>query len=182
MIWRRLSDETGHHNWWFPWPGAALVQQLADDGWHIAELSRSGKGEWHHDCDLADTAAVTALAAELLPALAKRSWDEVLFVNNAGYLQPISSVQRLTPEQIRNSITVNQVSPMILMAGFVTAFRRFSGRKTLVNLSSGAALKGYAGWSMYCASKAAAENFIHAMVDEEQHQAERFTAVNYDPG
>lgn len=163
--------------------GEALVKQLSESAeWQVVELSRSGRAEGHYDCDLADTAAVAALAAELFPALAKQLWSEVLFINNAGYLQPISAVQRLMPEQIANSIVVNQISPMILMAGFVSAFRTFSGSKTLVNLSSGAALKGYAGWSVYCASKAAAENFIRAMVDEEQHQALPFTAVNYDPG
>ena len=52
----------------------------------------------------------------------------------------------------------------------------------IVNVSSGAALKGYAGWSLYCASKAGMEGFIRALAAEERHQEHPFLAISVDPG
>lgn len=51
-----------------------------------------------------------------------------------------------------------------------------------MNVSSGAALKGYAGWSLYCASKAGMEGFIRALAAEERHQEYPFLAISVDPG
>ena len=52
----------------------------------------------------------------------------------------------------------------------------------VVNISSGAALKGYAGWSPYRAAKAALEGFIRALAMEEEHQQFFFEAISVDPG
>src|SRR5690606_17031869 len=61
-------------------------------------------------------------------------------------------------------------------------FRHSRGRKVIVNVSSGAALKGYAGWSLYCAAKAGMESFIRAIAVEEKFQAHPFIPVSVDPG
>ena len=52
----------------------------------------------------------------------------------------------------------------------------------IVNISSGAALKGRAGWSLYCAAKAGMENFIRALALEQQAQPQPFIPINVDPG
>ena len=43
-------------------------------------------------------------------------------------------------------------------------------------------MKGYAGWSLYCAAKAAMEGFVRALAVEEQHQDQPFVCVSIDPG
>lgn len=163
--------------------GAALIDQYErEGGWHILELSRSGRPPYNVKCDLSDTDAVESLSAELFADLAVKDWEELVYINNGGDLQPISMVKNLTSRDIVQHITVNQSSAFILLAGFIAAFRNFSGRKSIVNISSGAADQGVAGWSLYCASKAASENFIGAIAVEEAHQPLPFIAINYQPG
>jgi NAD(P)-dependent dehydrogenase (short-subunit alcohol dehydrogenase family) len=52
----------------------------------------------------------------------------------------------------------------------------------LANISSGAAQKGYAGWSLYCAAKAGMENYIRALALEQQAEPHPFIPVNVGPG
>ena len=55
-------------------------------------------------------------------------------------------------------------------------------KKVIADISSGAALKGYYGWSLYCAAKAGMENFIHSLAVEQQTQPHPFLPINIDPG
>jgi NAD(P)-dependent dehydrogenase (short-subunit alcohol dehydrogenase family) len=162
--------------------GKALIDQYsADEKWHIVELSRSGTSKHNIRCDLANVESIDALSTSLFSDLAGKKWDEIVYINNAGDLKPISSIGSLKATDIVKNISINQTSAFILISAFIAAFRTFDDRKSIVNISSGAALKGYAGWSLYCASKAACENFINAAAVEEEFQAFPFIAVNYDP-
>jgi len=162
--------------------GKALVEQyVLNEDWHVVELSRSGMSKCNIHCDLSDVKSITSLSTSLFIKLAGNEWDEVVYINNAGDLKPISSISSLNPVEIERNISINQISPFILLSAFMGNFRCYEGRKTIVNISSGAALKGYAGWSLYCASKAACENFINAAAVEEEFQKFPFVAVNYDP-
>ncbi|MGX9417382.1 SDR family NAD(P)-dependent oxidoreductase [Vibrio sp. RC27] len=162
--------------------GKALVGQYAESfGWEVIELSRSGTTEHNVYCNLANVESVDALSHTLFLELAARSWDEIVYINNAGDLNPITSIGNLKSSDIRSNITVNQISSLTLISVFMAVFRNYSGRKTIINLSSGAARKGYAGWSLYCASKAACDNFINAAAVEEESKEFPFIAVNYDP-
>ena len=55
-------------------------------------------------------------------------------------------------------------------------------RKVVASISSGAALKGYAGWSLYCATKAGLEGFVRALALEQQPEPHPLLAVSIDPG
>ena len=50
---------------------------------------------------------------------------------------------------------------------FVRHLRRRGGEGVLVNVSSGAARKPYAGWSVYCAAKAAVDRMTECVALEE---------------
>ncbi|WP_158278915.1 SDR family NAD(P)-dependent oxidoreductase [Leucothrix arctica] len=163
--------------------GEALVKEYASEKeWHVVELSRSGSSKHSIQCDFSDVKSIERLSQSLFTELIRDEWDEVIYINNAGDLKPISLIAGLDVSQIERSIAINQVSPFILLSAFMSGFRAYEGRKTIVNISSGAALKGYAGWSLYCASKAAVDNFINAAAVEEVFQDFPFIAVNYEPG
>ena len=163
--------------------GEALVKQYSSNkDWHVVELSRSGTSIHSIQCDFSDVKSIERLSRSVFVELASDDWDEVVYINNAGDLKPISSIANLDVSHIERSITINQMSPFILLSAFISSFRGYEGRKTIVNISSGAARKGYAGWSLYCASKAAVDNFINAAAVEEECQDFPFIAVNYEPG
>jgi benzil reductase ((S)-benzoin forming) len=106
----------------------------------------------------------------------------LLVFSNAGTLAPIGPVWKQSSELTVANLNVNLISAIGFIAEAMRHFRETSGRKVIVNVSSGAALKGYAGWSLYCAAKAGMENFIRALAVEERTQAHPFIPVSVDPG
>ena len=63
---------------------------------------------------------------------------------------------------------------------FIEHIRNRDGVGTLVNISSGAALKGYASWGAYCASKAAVDRLTECALLEETESGLR--AYSLAPG
>lgn len=162
--------------------GEALVQAYEAREWSTFELSRSGAGLSHMEADLADLDASFAVLEQQFQSLAKTAWSRVVFFNNAGVLTPIGPVASLQDAQIARNLEVNLVSGIRLMAAFVRAFEQSDAQLTVVNVSSGASSKGYAGWPLYCAAKAGLENFIRSLAAEQAGKASPITCLNIEPG
>jgi len=162
--------------------GKALVDAYEAREWSIFELSRSGTGLNHMPVDLADLDASLDVLEQQLQSLAKTDWRHVVFVNNAGMLMPIGPVRSLQDGQIVRNLEVNLLSGIRLMAAFVRAFNGSMAALTLVNISSGASSKGYAGWPLYCAAKAGLENFIRSLAAEQASAVNPMTCLNIEPG
>ena len=162
--------------------GKALVEVCRTEGWTVLEFSRSGAGEWHVPLDLGDIEPSFADATAKLEALAAKPWKNVVFVNNAGLLSPVTPARKLGGGAIERNLGVNVVGPIRLISAFMRAFDTVAAKKTIANISSGAALKGYFGWSLYCASKAAMENFVRSLAEEQAGVAHPFACVNIGPG
>ncbi|KAJ2038329.1 hypothetical protein H4S03_002407 [Coemansia sp. S3946] len=65
----------------------------------------------------------------------------------------------------RQSFEVNVVAVIALTQRFLPMLRESNGR--VINISSGAAINAYQGWSAYCASKAALNMVTQAIAMEE---------------
>ncbi|WP_148059322.1 hypothetical protein [Sinobacterium caligoides] len=90
--------------------GKALVEQyVLTEDWHVVELSRSGVSKCHINCDLSDVKSITSLSNSLFLKLAGNEWDEVVYINNAGDLKPISSISNLNPVEIERNISINLI-------------------------------------------------------------------------
>jgi benzil reductase ((S)-benzoin forming) len=85
-----------------------------------------------------------------------------LLVNNAGLLQPIGPLQDQHPSEIWRAVSVNVGAALALSAAFVQATERCKDRRIL-HVSSGAGRKAYAGWSVYCATKASLDHHARAV-------------------
>lgn len=84
------------------------------------------------------------------------SCDLALLVNNAGLLEPIGPLQSQDPADVARTVAVNVAAPMMLAAHFVATVE--AGDRRILHLSSGAGRHAYAGWSVYCATKAALDH------------------------
>lgn len=162
--------------------GEALVAAYEAREWTTFELSRSGAGFGHMTVDLADLDTSFAVLEQQFQSLAKTAWSRVVFINNAGVLTPIGPVRSLADAQIARNLEVNLLSGIRLMAAFVRAFQQNEAELTLVNISSGASSKGYAGWPLYCAAKAGLENFIRSLAAEQAGAIRPMTCLNIEPG
>lgn len=85
-----------------------------------------------------------------------------LLVNNAGLLQPIGPLQQQDAGDVWRAVSVNVGAALSLSAAFVQATERCHERRVL-HVSSGAGRKAYAGWSVYCATKAALDHHARAV-------------------
>ena len=74
-------------------------------------------------------------------------------VNNAGAIEPIATVDRLTSADVTKLFDINVVGVLRCMTAALPLIAKSKG--TIVNAGSGAAFNPLEGWSAYCASKAA---------------------------
>jgi benzil reductase ((S)-benzoin forming) len=162
--------------------GDALCRRLVDDGYDVVEFSRGAPHEYSLKVDCANPHATAETVAARLQSIKPDDCTELLVFSNAGTLSPIGPTSRKEMGSVTESLNVNLLSAIAILTECIRHFRDAKCRKVLVNISSGAAQKGYAGWSLYCAAKAGMEGFIRALAVEEQHMGNSFVAISVDPG
>jgi NAD(P)-dependent dehydrogenase (short-subunit alcohol dehydrogenase family) len=159
--------------------GAGLAQAFHARGLRLGLCARSapvlaGEPEVLAErVDVRDAAAVARFAA----AVEARFGAIDLWINNAGLLEPIDPLRDIAPDAARAHLEVNVLGVLFGTQAFVRHLRRRGGEGVLVNLSSGAARKPYAGWSVYCAGKAAVDRLTECVALEEAAQGLRAYAV-----
>lgn len=117
------------------------------------------------EVDLADAAGFGGWLAG--DALQRHVADckTVLLINNAGTVQPIGPLETQDVMRIAQAVSLNVAAPMML-AGAIAAAARDAGdacQVRILHVSSGAARSAYAGWSVYCATKAALDQHARAV-------------------
>jgi benzil reductase ((S)-benzoin forming) len=162
--------------------GAAMCEEYLKRGWTVVEFSRSAPHQFSVSVDLSDPSAASEVFTSTLRSLADEKWDEVVAISNAAVLGPVGPVENARLDDIAAHLDTNVVSAIQFTSAFVAAFQDRDSPKTVVNISSGAAAKGYAGWSLYCASKAAMENFVRSVALEQSARRHPINAISVNPG
>ena len=184
----RVAIVTGHSQGL----GQAIAADLLGRGWRVLGLSRSGwppelasqhPGLTEVALDLADASALAAWLAG--PALADAlagvvgmagcggvpgsasagvaaQAGQVLLVNNAGLVSPIGPPGGQGAAAVMQAVALNVAAPLALADAWVAATAGVPDRR-IVHISSGAARNAYAGWSVYCATKAALDMHARAV-------------------
>lgn len=96
--------------------------------------------------------------------------NEFVLINNSGILGEIKPMGKLNVSNIAEVYNVNIISPNILMNKFVENYNSQEEKRTILNLSSGAARHTYASWSNYCSSKAALDMLSQVLDNEQRKQ------------
>lgn len=139
--------------------GLATARCLLDRGWQVLGVSRRAAPIDHPlyadlRCDLADSAALPGIFDDdWASSVALASRPRVGLVNNAAVLGPVGPISAIDPAEMTRALALNVTAP----AWLTGRFAGWAGGVPLrvVDVSSGAAHKPYAGWATYCASKAA---------------------------
>jgi NAD(P)-dependent dehydrogenase (short-subunit alcohol dehydrogenase family) len=160
--------------------GAAITRQLLKDGHSVLGLSR---GALSHPEDKTSGALVQQSLDLSNPGDVRRFLDSktlhqffqnashAVLINNAGLLQPIGQAGTLNAAAIFDAVTTNLASVVALTDSFIRATQSVSDRR-IVQLSSGAARSPYAGWSVYCATKAGLDHYTRCVALEIESNAE----------
>ena len=162
--------------------GLALCERLANRGYRVIEFSRTAPHAYSVKLDLSSPGESRLVATTAIAALSGERFSEILVINNAGTLHPIGPASSKEPEETLANLNTNFTSAILVLTEIVAHFQADACRKVLANISSGAAQKGYAGWSLYCAAKAGMENYVRALALEQQGETHPFIPVNIDPG
>jgi 3-oxoacyl-[acyl-carrier protein] reductase len=157
----------------------ATVVLTARDGALAGDVARSiaaaGGVASARACDVSDYGAVEALIAETK----NRFGTLHTLINNAGVIEPIGSIAESDPAAWARNIEIN-------LTGAYNAIRAVlpgmiaGGGGTIVNLSSGAAIRPQEGWSAYCSAKAGLHMLTRAVALETAGQGIR--VFGFQPG
>jgi NADP-dependent 3-hydroxy acid dehydrogenase YdfG len=148
--------------------GEALATTLRARGIPVLGIARGRSPQPDDDgltqvaLDLADAAALARwLAGDALARFVAAA-DRVLLINNAGTLGPVAPAGRQGAAAIARAVALNVAAPLALTDAVIAATAHAAERR-IVHISSGAARTPYAGWSIYCATKAALDQHARAV-------------------
>ncbi|KWF56099.1 SDR family oxidoreductase [Burkholderia pseudomultivorans] len=151
--------------------GASLAEQLLLEGIAVLGVSRSrhaslaaqgGDSFAEVELDLSEPPAVaTWLAGDTLRRFVDGA-SLVLLFNNAGIVDPIGPLDAQDPATVARAVGLNVAAPLMLSAALAQVASA-STECRIVHVSSGAARNAYAGWSVYCATKAALDQHARAV-------------------
>jgi benzil reductase ((S)-benzoin forming) len=162
--------------------GAALCGYYLQQGYDVLEFSRSGAMPYSVGVDLANPLAAEQVFTRTFASLQANAYEEIVAVNNAATLHPIGPVAAKAAADIAANIQINITGTALFSSRVIAAFQAHACPKTIVNISSGAALTAYAGWSLYCMAKAGTEAFFRCAAAEQKQEAHPFRLLNIAPG
>jgi NAD(P)-dependent dehydrogenase (short-subunit alcohol dehydrogenase family) len=156
-----------------------MAQEFARQGLRLGLCARSAPALPASDTivtaqlDVSDGRTVDEFAARV----SQRLGPIDLWINNAGVLEPIAPLRELETDALRRHLEVNLIGVFHGTRSYVHHLRRTGRPGVLINISSGAAWHGYAGWTAYCASKAAVDRLTECVALEERSIGLRAHAV-----
>lgn len=162
--------------------GLALCDRLQAEGRMVIEFSRSAPHSFSVAADLADPAGFSFAVRERLDRIDDSTVESLLVIANAGTLDATGLAGSQDWAMVDHSLAINLLSPVAFFNEVIRRFGELACPKQLISISSGAALRGIAGWSLYCTAKAGMDGFIRAVGVEQVGSATPFMAISVDPG
>lgn len=163
--------------------GAALAATISFDA-EIVDFSRRGGavGVHHVAADLADPACWQLAERDFNHRLAGFVGPRVVFVHNAGSVQPLGPADVVDTVAYTRNVLLNSAAAQVLGHAFLTAVAGLDCEKHLVMVTSGAARRPYEGQSSYGAGKAAIDQWVRIVGLEQQRLRTGCRVVAVAPG
>ena len=158
--------------------GLAFATSLVSDGWNVVIDGRdpSALDDALRTLRAASNGdAIRGIAGDVADAAHRRALVESaaefgrldLLVNNASTLglSPQPSLADFPLDEFQHVLAVNLVAPLALVQATLPLLQAHRG--TVIDITSDAAVEGYAGWGGYGSSKAALEQLSNVLAAEE---------------
>ena len=166
--------------------GAAAAAALADAGATVVLTARDGRlleevvqsiggTASARACDVSDYASFHALVADTKARFGRLD----ALINNAGVIEPIVSIADSDPAAWARNIHINLTGAYHAIRAVLPPMLA-DGGGTIVNVSSGAAIRPLQGWSAYCSAKAGLHMLTRAVALETAGQGIR--VFGFQPG
>lgn len=150
--------------------GNAISNILEAEGHKVLRIARSNPNQLSNlmTLDITEDHANKKILDWLTPFLPLAT--EITLINNAGMIGPIEQIGELDNAHLTKAIALNITSPIALTNDFVALTQDLPIVKNVINISSGAGRHVYSGWSIYCTTKAAIDQFSRAMHVEQSNK------------
>lgn len=151
--------------------GAGIAAALLRRGAAVLGVARGGnaalvaQGMQQATLDLADPQALAAWLDQGALARFLAGATRAVLVNNAGVVTPVGPPGRQGAAALAQAVAINVTAPLQLADAFVAATAGCPDRR-IAHVSSGAGRSPYAGWSAYCATKAALDMHAQAVAQD----------------
>ena len=151
--------------------GKALAATVPGEGAKLIDISRRGlPGADHVEADLADPTSWDAVARSFERELRGWSGDRVVFVHAAGMIEPMGFAGEVDTDSYTRNVILNSAASQVLGHAYLAAAKDVEARRQLLMLTSGAAKSVYPGWSSYGAGKAAVDQWVRNVGDEQSRR------------
>ena len=148
--------------------GAGLARNVPYEGARVVNLSRRQHPNFETiRFDLTDSSTWERVRDHFSRELADFSGRRAIFIHNAHWGGATGFAGEVERNQLRREITANVAAPLVLADAFVRACRP-GYESGLVLLSSASARVPMEGLAVYCASKAAIEQWVRVVRRERQ--------------
>ena len=165
--------------------GKAIAQKYASENFTVISISRSIAKNVDYkqiQADLSNTSSAIGAFQKASDLLVLENLTSITLLNNAGSLGEMQTLGNLDSEKIQDIIQLNTTTPIILSNEFSRLTKNLPCKKQIISISSGAAVNAYAGWSLYCASKAALEMMTKTLATEQNNNRNGIKAIAIKPG
>ena len=157
----------------------ATIMLTARDGMLTESVARgivdAGGRAAASACDVSRYDAVEALVAETETKFGRVD----ALINNAGVIEPIATVADSNPAVWARNIEINLVGAYNPIRALLPRMIK-AGGGTIVNVSSGAAIRPLEGWSAYCSGKAGLAMLTRSIALE--NTATNIRVFGFQPG
>lgn len=141
--------------------GYELAKEYVANGDIVFGISRS-ESDIPINQKICDLSNLQELPAALNSLVGLNKIDTVIL--NAGMLGTLSKTRDIPMDEFDNMFKVNVLANKVIIDWLLN---NDVDVKTIIGISTGAALKTYYGWSLYCTSKAAFKQLISTYAQEE---------------
>lgn len=166
--------------------GKALATTYFNNGWQVITFSRTTSDLPPQIKQIKiDLSKTEELSVAFKNAFAKVNIGRInrfTLINNAGRLGKIGAIENIPLFDIALSVQLNITAVMQMSGLFIQKLQKTDATKTIINISSGAAINPYQGWSVYCASKAALDMFTKTVALEQESKEFPVKITGIRPG
>ncbi|MBM7652025.1 (S)-benzoin forming benzil reductase [Neobacillus cucumis] len=174
--------------------GESIAKRLLQEQIAVISVSRTENKELkslamdkgieykHISCNLSLETEIQEVFMEIAHCLFENQPTEILLFNNAGVIEPIQKVGNLDQTPIIRNIKINLIAPMLITNLFLSKAHLTNTKVTIINVTSGAAIRSIEGWSVYCSSKAGLNMFTQTTAVEQADLETKHTIIGFSPG
>jgi benzil reductase ((S)-benzoin forming) len=137
---------------------------------------------YFEECDLSEVDQLGIVMKKLFLKIDLKQANKITLINNAGMVDPIKNVGHADAEDIIANVHVNLLAPVLFSDYFIKETKEFTGQTVIVNITSGAANRPTAGWSLYGSTKAGVNMFTKTIGVEQGERENKVMAIAFSPG